>query len=240
MVALGVAAYLVFALVTLPATIVTSRLPPQIVMAGVEGTVWNGRAPLVQVAGAQIGDVTWHLQVLPLFAAQLKADVKVTRSDGFVQATAAVRDASKVTLTRLLASLPLASLPPAALPRGWTGMLNGRFELLELEQGWPIRADGTLEVADLTGPARNPSNLGSYKVIFPPELTGNALVGALSDMGGPLEIAGNLQLKPDRSYLIEGSVAARPEANRSMTDSLQYLGTPDAQGRRPFSISGTM
>ena len=78
------------------------------------------------------------------------------------------------------------------------------------------------------------------KIIFPPELTGNELVGALSDMGGPLEIAGNVRLSPDRSYLIEGSVAPRPEADKSMTDSLQILGAPDAQGRRPFSLSGTM
>ncbi len=240
MVALGVAAYLVFALVTLPARVVASRLPSGIVVAGAEGTAWNGRAPAVMVGGAQVGSVTWKLHALPLLQLQLKADIKVTRTDGFVQATVATRGGEDIRLTQLTSSVPLGSLPPNVMPGGWTGTLNARLARLDLKNGWPVGADGTLEVVDLTGPARKPEPMGSYKVIFPPELTGNELVGALSDMGGPLEIAGNLRLNPDRSYMIEGSVAARPEASKSMTDSLQILGAPDAQGHRPFSLSGTM
>lgn len=240
MVALGVATYLVLALVTLPANVIASRLPPDIVMAGVEGTVWNGRAATVLAGGAHIGNVAWKLHVLPLLRLKLKADVKVTRSDGFLQATVAMSGSEDVTLSQLTGSLPLASLPAGTAPGGWTGMLNARLARLELKNGWPVGADGTIEVIDLFGPARKPAKMGSYKIVFPPELIGNELVGALSDMGGPLEIAGNVRLSPDRSYLVEGSVAARPEADKSMTDSLQILGAPDAQGRRPFSLSGTM
>ena len=86
-----------------------------------------------------------------------------------------------------------------------------------------------------------PLNIGGYRITFPPATTGDELVGALGDTGsGPLEIAGNIRLKSDRSYVIEGAVAARPEAPKSVADTLQYLGPPDAQGRRPFSISGTV
>ncbi|HMN43291.1 MAG TPA: type II secretion system protein N [Povalibacter sp.] len=240
MVALGVAAYLVFALVTVPASVVASFLPPGVVAAGTEGTAWNGRAATVVVGGAPIGSITWKLHALPLLALKLKADVKVTRSDGFLQATVATSGGEDLSLTQFTGSLPLASLPPGAMPGGWTGTLNMRLARLDLTNGWPVGADGTLEVIDLVGPARKPVGMGSYKIIFPPELTGNELVGALSDMGGPLEIAGNVRLSANRSYLIEGSVATRPEASQSMTDSLQILGTPDAQGRRPFSLSGTM
>jgi general secretion pathway protein N len=240
MVALGVAAYLIFALITLPASVIASRLPPDIVLAGVEGTAWNGRAPVVLVGGMQVGSVTWKLHALPLLTLKAKADVKVTRSDGFLQATVASGAVQEVSLTQLTGSLPLGSLPPNVVPGGWTGTLNLKLARLDLQAGWPVRIDGTIEALDLTGPARKPAQLGSYKIIFPPELTGNELVGALADMGGPLEIAGNIRLSPDRSYVVEGSVAARPEASKSMTDSLQILGTPDAQGRRPFSLSGTM
>jgi hypothetical protein len=82
--------------------------------------------------------------------------------------------------------------------------------------------------------------MGSYKVTFPPGQTTEELAGTLADLGGPLAIAGALRLKPDRSYVIEGSIAARPEAPQAISDSLQYLGAPDAEGRRPFSIAGTM
>lgn len=240
LVALGVLSYLVFALATLPATVITSRLPPAVSMAGVEGSAWNGRAAAVSVGGAQLGAITWKLHALALLTAKVKADIKVTRNDGFVQATVAMRNPKRISIEGLTSSLPLASLPPSAAPGGWKGTLNMRLASLELSDGWPTRADGTVEVMDLIGPARRPAELGSYKIIFPPELTGNELVGALADAGGPLEIAGNIRLKPDRSYLIEGSVAPRPEAPKSMTDGLQMLGSPDAQGRRPFSLAGTM
>ncbi len=240
MVALGVAAYLLFALVTLPASVAASFLPPGVVVAGAEGTAWNGRASTLMVAGTRIGGVTWKLHLLPLMALKLKTDVKVTRSEGFLQATVAASGIEDISLTQLTGSLPLAALPPGAIPGGWTGTLNTRLVRLDLRNGWPIGADGTVEVVDLVGPARQPAKMGSYRIVFPPELTGNELVGSLSDMGGPLEIAGNIRLSPDRSYAVEGSVAARPEASKSMTDSLQILGAPDAEGRRPFALSGTM
>lgn len=240
LVALGVLSYLAFALATLPATVITSRLPPAIAMAGVEGSAWNGRAAVVSIGGTQLGALNWNLHALSLLAAKAKADIKLTRSDGFVQATIAMRNPKRVSVSGLTGSLPLDTLPPSAAPGGWKGTLNMRLASLELVDGWPARADGTIELINLVGPARRPAELGSYKVIFPPELTGNELVGALADTGGPLEIAGNIRLKPDRSYLVEGSVAARPEAPRSMTDGLQMLGSPDAQGRRPFSLAGTM
>ena len=239
LVALGVALYLVFALVTLPARVVASWLPDGVVLAGAQGTVWNGHASVLMVGNTQIGSVDWDLHVLPLFTLQAKADLKITRPEGFVQSVVATRGGSSVSLTELTGSLPLRSLPPSAMPGGWTGTMNLKFASLTLENGWPTSADGALEIIDLVGPARKPAKLGSYKIIFPPEQAGDSLLGALSDLGGPLEIAGNVRLNPDRSYLVEGSVAARPEADKSLADSLQILGPPDAQGRRPFSLSGT-
>jgi general secretion pathway protein N len=114
---------------------------------------------------------------------------------------------------------------------------------LQIEQGWPTAVAGTIEVLQLTGPARNPTNIGSYKATFPaPKASAHAktLVGALPDVGGPVQINGTLQLKPDRTYLIDGLIAARPDAPRDVSNALQFLGAPDAQGRRPFSLSGSL
>lgn len=239
--ALGIVTYLVLAIVTLPASVVLSRLPPPIATAGIEGTAWNGRAQIVQIGPTQVGSVSWKLRALPLFIGRLSVDLKVARRDGFVDTGLSMPlTGGKLTLTDLTASMPLSALPPSAAPGGWTGTINAKMAKLVLENGWPQELAGTADVLDLTGPARKPANIGSYKVIFPPDATGEELVGALSDQGGPLEIAGNIRLKRDRSYLIEGSIAARPEAGSSITDSLRFLGEPDAQGRRPFSLAGTM
>lgn len=239
--ALGIAAYILFALFTLPASILVSRLAPfGIMAAGVDGTVWKGRAAVLQAGNTHLGSVTWDLHALSLFLARLQADVKLTRVDGFAQTTFIAMPSGRMDLNQLTASLPLSALPAAATPGGWAGMIHLKLATLSVEKGWPTRIEGTIEARDLTGPARKPANMGSYKVTFPAAPAGEELAGALTDIGGPLQIAGSLRLKQDRSYVIEGLVAARPDAPQAIADSLQYLGEPDPQGRRPFSIAGTM
>jgi general secretion pathway protein N len=238
---LGIVVYLAFALVTLPANVLLSRLASSGVRAaGVEGTVWRGSAQVLQINTANLGAVTWDLHALALFTARLKADVKVTRSDGFAQSVVTV-STSNVSFEQLSAALPLGAVPAGAIPGGWTGNMNAKLDRLMLSNGWPVDAQGTLEIIDVTGPARRPVNMGSYQVVFAAASPNpEALTGALTDAGGPLQITGTLQLKPDRSYLIEGLIATRPDAPPDVVNTLQYLGAPDAQGRRPFSLSGTM
>jgi general secretion pathway protein N len=241
--ALGVSAYIIFALLTLPASVVLSRLGSSgIIAAGVSGTIWKGRAQVLQVQGTNIGGVEWRLHPLPLFAARVSADVKVSRLDGFATTKLSVSLGGVVALRDLAASLPLSALPVNAIPRGWSATLNGRFAQLELEDGWPTRVEGTLDIVDLTGPERNPTQAGSYRLAFDPAAsTAEVLQGAITDAGdGPLEVAGTLQLKRDRSYKLEALIAARPNAPRNLAQALEFLGPPDAQGRRQFATEGTM
>src|SRR5437868_4796303 len=107
--ALGIAAYIVFLLVTLPASVLVSRLAPHgIVAAGVDGTAWEGRAQVVQVGNTNLGSVSWDTHVLALFLARLQADVKLARVDGFAQTTVTVAP-GRVDLNALTASLPLSA-----------------------------------------------------------------------------------------------------------------------------------
>lgn len=238
--ALGVLAYLVFALFTVPASLVLGRLQPYGVnAAGVTGTAWNGSAEVVQVAGASLGALTWKLRVLPLFTLRAVADIKVQRSDGFAQGTVSA-SAGRVELRDATAALPIAALPAQVAQGGWTGSLNAKLASLTLTNGWPTSAAGTIEVVDLTGPARKPMNIGSYQLTFPAEGPADALTGAVKDLGGPIQITGTIQLKAaDRSYLLEALVATTPDAPADFTKALEYL-PADAQGRREFSLSGTM
>jgi len=243
LIALGVGAFIIFAVVTFPASIVASWLGSSGIYAGgVSGTIWNGRAQVLQIQGANVGGVQWKLHALPLLTAHANMDVKVTRIDGFAQSKLSVGPSGTMNFEALSASLPLSALPPNVIPGGWAGTLNGRFQQLTLENGWPTQVDGTLEVMDLTGPARNPSKAGSYRIVFDPAAsTADVLKGAISDVGdGPLQLNGTLQLKPDRSYALETLIAARPDAPRNLVQTLEFLGPPDAQGRRPFNTEGTL
>lgn len=243
LVLLGVVAFLLFALITLPASLLLHFTKDSgITAAGLEGTVWKGRAQVVQVEGVNLGALEWDLHALALLAARLQADVRLARTDGFAQTQIALRSSRSVAFSDLTASLPLSALAGFA-PSGWSGTVNLKFTHLVLVEGWPSQAEGTAEILNVSSASGRSPLSGSYKITFPaPDTAGkqDVLVGALSDLGGPLQIAGTLELRPERGYLLQGLVAPRPDAPKDIVNQLQILGAPDAQGRRPFSVEGAM
>jgi hypothetical protein len=110
--------------------------------------------------------------------------------------------------------------------------------------GWPTAIRGTLEMDGMTAPPPRNVAIGSYHVEMPDPAATDAASGVLSarvtDKEGPLSFEGRLTLSPDRSFLLEGTVAPRGNTPAQLQQSLQFLGPPDADGRRPVSVSGTL
>jgi general secretion pathway protein N len=239
----GVLAYLIFFIATLPADLVLGRLAKAGVQgAGVEGTLWSGHAAVVQIGSTPVGAVTWKTRALPLLIGHWAGTAKVQRSDGFADGDFSVALSGRTVLNNFSASLPVAALGPALFPSNWSAMLDVHMDALTLVGGWPVDAKGTLEVRDLTGPANQPNQLGSFKGTFPsaaPPLA-NTLSGDVVDTDSTLQLQGTLKLAMDRSYVFEGQVAARPNAPAGFERTLQMLGPPDGQGKRPFSVAGSM
>ncbi|MET0499652.1 MAG: type II secretion system protein N [Steroidobacteraceae bacterium] len=242
LVALGIVAFALFALATLPARVVVDPLAARgVTVSGVTGTVWKGTAQVVQAGAVNVGAVQWDLHALPLLTGRAVADVKITRADGFVQTTLSAAPGGRIALSDLNATLPLSALPPSVAPRGWNGQLNAKLATLVILNGWPANATGTVEVLDLVGPPRKPAAMGSYKLTFPEQSPPDVLAGAITDINGPLQVAATLELKAaDRSYVINGLVSTRGNASPELAKAVQFLGAPDAQGQRPVSLAGTL
>ena len=244
MLALGFGAYVLFALVTLPAHLITDRFAANgVSMVGVQGTVWSGSAEAVQVANLSLGALRWSLRPLALFTAQAGADITVKRPDGSLDCSVFYQLLSgRINLDKLTATLPVNALPQNVTQGGWEGTLQANFSEIVIDKGWPASAKGSLQASNLVGPARKPANIGSFKVTFPAARpVPNALTGDLTTVDGPLRVTATLQLKAaNRSYFIEGVIATDPSTPQDITRSLQLLGAPDSQGNRPFSLEGTM
>ena len=240
--ALGIGTYLVLALITLPASVALSFAHPAgVTFSGVSGTIWKGRVEAVRSGATHVGSIDWDLHILSLFARRLGADVKIKRTDGFAQGSLTAAPGGRLTLRKFSASLPVSALPPNIVRGGWTGALNIQLSELVLYNAWPVALNGTVVVADLVGPANRPAALGGYKVVFPEGASNSdTLAGVITDTGGPLAVNGTVQLKKNRSYLVSGMIATRPDAPSDMARTLEILGEPDAQGRRQFSIEGSM
>jgi hypothetical protein len=243
LVLIGILTFLVLAIISVPASVLFGFVQQYgVTAAGTEGSAWKGRAQMLQVQGVNVGAVEWNLHALALLTLKLQADVKVTRPEGFAEAEVSLRSSDSVTFQNLTASVPLAALAGVA-PAGWRGTVNMKFAELIVKEGWPSSARGTAEVLDVSSPNPNAPLTGSYKLTFPaPDVDAaeGVLVAQLVDLGGPLQIQGELELRPDRSYLLAGRVAARPDAPSNLANQLQILGPADAEGRREFSMEGTL
>src|SRR4029077_10492158 len=117
------------------------------------------------------------------------------------------------------------------------GSLHTDLALVRLEHGRLAELKGRIEAHDLTQRTGRVTPLGSYAISFPGG--GTEPLGTLTDLGGPLAVEGTLRLTDQPGYVLEGQVAARGDAAPELIGSLQFLGSPDASGRRPFSIAGT-
>lgn len=239
----GAVALVVFIITLVPARVAGGLvgLPPG-AATGLSGTLWSGTAEHVVVGTVTIGPVRWSVRPGRLLRGQLAAAVEATLPDGFINGTVGLGLGSTITVSDLEAALPLALLSPAAGANG--GQVAARFDSLALKGGKVGRAIGTLKVSGVVLPlpsAGRPPGPGTYEVTFDAAdvAPDQPLAGKLKDAGGPLEITGTVQFTPPRSYQLDGSARARPEAPPELAKALQMLGPAAPDGGHTLSLAGS-
>jgi hypothetical protein len=228
--------------------IVVSRLPVSWVLPGPKsgiacsealGSVWSGTCTGLIFQQQPVGDLSWDIHPARLLAARLNADVVLTRPTGAAQGNLEVGLDKNITARDIKADIPLDQEMVANLPPNLStlrGKLHAELGQLRVEGRIIKSIHGVVEARDLTEGAQR---WGSYSLSFPPVASGDP-VGQLRDLGGgPLAVEGTLRLTPEPGYDLEALVAVRPTASPELAQDIRYLGSPDAQGRRPFSLAGT-
>ena len=247
LITVGVAAALGIALATLPAQVLAGQLARLgLAPAALAGTVWNGHARELSWRSVPLGDLRWSLTPADLLRGRIGADLELTRPDGSAATHASIAWGGELRLTGTRAALPveLLSSLPIGMPRNWRGRLSAQFEEIVLDRGWPTSLRGTLDMDGLIAPPPRNTSIGSYHVQMPdPEaagITDGQLTARVSDKEGPFSFQGRFTLGADRSFLLEGSLAPRGNTPPALVRSLELLGPPDENGRRPVSVSGTL
>jgi general secretion pathway protein N len=246
-IALGLGAYVAFALSTFPATAAYRWFaPPELRMSGIEGTLWSGRAALASAGGLPLTDLRWSLDALPLLTARAAGRAQARLADGFVDTLFSASPTGRVVLRNTQVSASLAALAPVAPVGDVAGQLSIALERIELEDGWPIDAVGRARVGNLAAPTFIPGGqgdlipLGDYELTFD-ETGGEGLLGRFRDTGGPLEVSGALVLDRQGRYRLEGAASPRSGAPRELVQALDFIaGEPGADGGRPFELTGSL
>jgi general secretion pathway protein N len=247
LIAVGLAAALGIALVTLPAQVLGGQFARLgLASAALSGTVWNGHARSLSWRSAPLGDVRWSFAPADLLRGRIGVRLDLSRPDGSASAHASVGLGGELRLSDTRADLPVGMLSelPIGTPPRWRGRLSGRFDEIVIAGGWPTTLRGTLDMDGLIAPPPRNTSIGSYRVEMPdPQASGSdgdRLTARVTDKDGPFSFEGRFTLSPDRSFLLEGSLATRGNTPPALVRSIELLGPPDADGRRPVSVSGTL
>ncbi len=233
----GLVAFVAGLAATFPARLAVAWFAPAQVQAwGVQGTVWNGSAEAIAVAGAGIGGAEWSLRPLSLLLLKPKADIRVTRRDGFASARVTTSlSGDSVRISDLEAAIALGSLPPQVVPNGVAGDLSAQVPALQLEDGWPTRASGRIAVADLNLPGVI-LTLGPLEFVFAD--ASDPLRADVRSLGGPLEVEGTLTLPAPGRWSLDVLLAPGQDAPRELVEGLAYVGEEAPGGRRRLQASG--
>lgn len=257
---IAVVAFAAIVLARLPASWVIPSPPAATSCSAVDGTIWDGVCTSLTVNGKPMGDVVWQLHASRLLAGKIAAHVVLTKAAGttgagglsaasmtgpFAAPAIAVRADVEtgldkiITARNVVADLPLDPSIVPNMPPNVRGTVHADLASARIEKGIVTQLQGKIEAHDLEDRSGNVTKLGSYSLTFPPS-SGAEPTGQLRDLGdGPLVVEGTLHLTREPGFELEGLVTPRPSAPPELQQTIQFLGSPDAQGRRPFSLAGT-
>ncbi len=240
----GIASFLLFVIVSIPASIVSGRLAENMHISGVEGTVWNGHVQSLNIQDWQLRNVHWDLNPAALILGRLSATIGFNIAGGEITTTASLGLSGALSLRNLDASGPLAAIVTKLGLPVTGGHYRLRLTALDVRNDWPTRLIGSAQVSGipLILPRGTDTAKGNYSLLFDTDTVpeDGQLSGQLSDEGGPIEVAGNIILMPPANYEIQAKLKARPNAPVEIAQALNFAGPAEADGRRPFSMSGSL
>lgn len=236
LVAAGLAAFLIVLVWRFPARWAMAFLPESVQCSQPDGTLWRGSCAPLAVNGTLVGNVQWDLRPLRLFTGKLSAAIQLSQPAGTFDGIVDISFGGTLTARDAAASITLERLVLPNLPRNVRGTLSAQLDSVSISDRVVTAIQGNVEMRGLEMRAGTP--MGDYRVTFPGGGEGEP-IGQLTDLGGPLQVQGTLRLTAEPGVVVEGKVAARSTAPPTIARQLQYLGSPDAQGFRPFSFATT-
>ncbi|MBN8728572.1 MAG: type II secretion system protein N [Xanthomonadales bacterium] len=207
---------------------VQDRFSP-LVLTGVHGTIWEGRADGVSLSGSDLGELEWRLEPLPLLGARAVGDVRL-RGAEVEAAGEIIRGAGTIALRDFRFSVPAARLTPpqdAALHQ-LEGTITGVIEEASLRGNLLQSARGTARWSNPGSSAFPDEPMPDLVAEFAAEPDGS-LAGTVRDEGeGPVAVDGRFGITL-AAFSADVRLRAR-DGDPDVTERLQRIGTPQGDG----------
>ncbi|MCH8308465.1 MAG: type II secretion system protein N [Proteobacteria bacterium] len=235
----GIATLVIGLISTFPARVAYQWFAPgELKLGGISGSIWRGAAAQGSAGGVYLTNIKWRFRPLGLLTGKLQFATSGNPASGFFDADIALGAGGSFTLSDVAAAVPLSALADAFPLSGIEGDVSLQFEELVIKGGVPVEATGTINIANLVSRYLAPTPLGDFRAEF--QTADDGILGSVEAVSGVLELAGTIRLTQDRNFKFVGQVAAKPNAPLSITQQLQFLGTPNSRGQREFRLEGQL
>jgi general secretion pathway protein N len=237
--ALGIAAFIISLVITVPARVLSGYLPPDIRASGLQGTLWQGQTDRLRFRGFDLGQVSWNVQPLALLVGRLQSDVTIDQADLQGQGTVTIGfNSIRLTDTHLEGNTQLLAAYLSNYGVHIDGHLQADIPALQFNDRGPQVADAV--VVWRNARVMSPAELGLGDVNVMLEQDGGTAIANLGNTGDELHLNGGARLKPGWQYQATVRIEPTPSTPEEVRNALPYLGSPDARGTVTLSQQGTL
>ncbi len=182
--------------------------PPEVRVAGIEGTVWSGAAAEARVPALYLRNLTWSLRPSGLLRGRIGFAVAGEPAGGFIEGIVGITPGGTVHLADVMGSMPLDLLRESVGSPGLSGALSLRVDSLEVRDGRPVAGQATFQVADLREPRVDSGSLGGYRGVVTTNEQGLAV--HYEDTDGVIDIEGRVDVAGDGTFRHTARLRPKP------------------------------
>lgn len=248
LVSLGLLAFLIFLLITAPATLLTRPLSERtpVRLDQVAGSIWQGEARDTRIMGVPIGVVAWDIHAWKLLSGKLAVTLQIggqsgAKLSGLVDVSLQLPGKLVINDSKLLADAEWVAVQ-AALPMVPKGQVQLDIQHFSAQGPTLPEIDAELKwlQAGVTYP--NVLELGEYQIKLKHEPAEQAerIVGQITDIDSLLHIKGNGSLDQQWRYQVNVNVSAESYAPAEITQMLPFLGRPNPDGSVDIKRNGAL
>ena len=239
----GVIAYFVFLISTLPAAPVLGMFKDsmQTTIYNVSGSLWNGRAGKVITGKLSLDNVEWSFLPLRLLLAEVAIDVDAKFNDNPLESRLSTGISGILAVDDLnvrLTAPDVASL--VVLP---LGELSGDFFLrinsASFQPGSVPRIDGTLDWTNAAITVAETADLGNVSILLN-EGDDSPLAASISNKGGQLSLSGNLTTDEAGQYSLKLSMKPNASTSDNLINSLGMFAKKQRNGEFILNNTGNL
>lgn len=238
---LGLLAYAGFLLTTFPAERAFALLGqqvPHLRASGLSGTAWSGKVALLQLQNHDLEKLQWQLKPWSILFGRLDLDIKIDSGDVVGSVRVGLQSDGGIRLTDVDMRLSATEVSTLfSVPVDLGGQFVVQLQSAQMMGNVLQSAEGLVrwQRAAVVVPSQA---LGEYVAQL--STVDGAVQAQIKDEGGPLQLDGVANLKPDGRYDFAGAVSVRDPQQKLLVNAVAAMGRSGKNGRVPLRYSGKL